>query len=47
MKKVSQARKVYVAPTIKRWGTVADLTKTGQTNPGGDGKGGSATSFGQ
>ena len=34
-------KRVYVAPTLKRWGTVADLTKTGLTNESDDGKNGS------
>ncbi len=35
------AKKVYAAPNLKEWGTVADLTKTGLTNSGDDGKIGS------
>ncbi len=26
----------YSTPRLKRWGSVAELTKVGQTNPGGD-----------
>lgn len=37
----------YAAPTISVWGSVADLTKTGQTMPGGDMKMGSVLSPGQ
>lgn len=40
-------KKEYHKPEIKSWGTVADLTATGQTNPGNDAKGGSAASMGQ
>lgn len=40
-------KKAYTPPKLKKWGTVADLTKTGRTNPGADGKGGSAASQGQ
>lgn len=29
-------RKTYDSPKLIRWGTVADLTKVGQTNPGAD-----------
>ena len=29
-------RKTYSAPQVKRWGTVADLTHVGLTNPGFD-----------
>jgi hypothetical protein len=39
-------KKVYASPSLKKWGKVADLTQTGQTNPGGDGKQGSAASQG-
>jgi hypothetical protein len=39
-------KKPYTSPELKKWGTVADLTQTGMTNPGGDGKGGSASSQG-
>ena len=34
-------RKAYAAPKLKEWGTVADLTRTGLTNSGDDGKVGS------
>ncbi len=37
----SAAKKVYAAPKLKEWGTVADLTKTGLTHSGDDGKIGS------
>ena len=40
-------KKTYSAPTVKRWGSVADLTKTGLTRRGGDGKSGSVGSPGQ
>ena len=40
-------KKGYTPPTLKTWGTVRDLTQTGKTNPGGDGKSGSAASKGQ
>lgn len=39
--------KAYAAPKIDDWGTVADLTETGVTNPGADAKGGSADSKGR
>jgi len=39
-------KKDYHKPEIKAWGTVADLTATGMTNPGNDAKGGSAASMG-
>ena len=29
-------RKAYASPGLSKWGTVADLTQVGQTNPGGD-----------
>jgi hypothetical protein len=32
----------YDEPQIEEWGSVTDLTQTGLTNPGGDGKTGSA-----
>jgi hypothetical protein len=41
-----QEKKQYEKPAISNWGTVADLTKTGRTQPGDDGKGGSAASQG-
>ena len=34
--KPANIRKSYSAPQIKRWGTVADLTHIGLTNPGND-----------
>jgi len=39
-------KKEYCKPEIKAWGTVADLTATGRTNPGNDAKSGSAASMG-
>ncbi|MGB5676019.1 MAG: hypothetical protein WBO43_15920, partial [Gemmatimonadota bacterium] len=39
-------KKEYRKPEIKAWGTVADLTATGMTNPGNDAKAGSAASMG-
>lgn len=36
-------KKDYHKPEIKAWGTVADLTATGQTHPGSDAKMGSVT----
>lgn len=33
-------KKDYVAPTVTRWGTVTDLTKTGNSFRGGDAKNG-------
>ena len=42
------AKKVYTAPKLKEWGSVADLTRTGLTHEGDDGKLGSiAFSHGQ
>ena len=38
---IKNAKKSYNAPSVKRWGTVEDLTKTGLTDNGGDGKIGS------
>ena len=35
------AKRVYTAPKLKEWGTVADLTRTGLTHEGDDGKVGS------
>lgn len=43
MKNESQVKKAYAKPEIKSWGTIMDLTKTGQTHSGGDGKIGSIT----
>ena len=42
-----QTKKTYEPPQLKEWGTVADLTQTGQTMPGQDMKAGSSTSQGQ
>ena len=39
-------KKTYSEPDVTDFGTVADLTETGLTNPGGDGKSGSAPSQG-
>ncbi len=39
-------KKQYEAPQIRDWGTVSELTATGQTNPGADAKNGSASSQG-
>lgn len=39
-------KKQYEAPQITEWGTVAELTATGKTNPGDDAKSGSAASQG-
>lgn len=39
--------KTYSSPSLSEWGSVTELTKTGQTNPGTDGKTGSAPSQGQ
>jgi hypothetical protein len=39
-------KKMYVRPVVEDFGTVTDLTATGQTNPGSDFKGGSAASQG-
>lgn len=39
-------KKAYRKPEIREWGTVADLTATGATNPGSDGKDGSGPSEG-
>ncbi len=41
MKSENLKSKTYTAPLLKKWGTVSDLTLTGGTNPGDDGKGGS------
>lgn len=40
-------KKTYTSPELKKWGKVSDLTKTGGTNPGGDGKSGSRPSNGK
>lgn len=39
-------KKQYRKPEVQDWGTVTDLTATGQTHPGADGKAGSASSQG-
>jgi hypothetical protein len=39
-------KKDYRTPEIQDWGTVTDVTETGLTNPGGDGKSGSRPSQG-
>jgi hypothetical protein len=36
-----KAKSPYQKPELKTWGTIADLTQLGFTNPGGDTKGGS------
>jgi hypothetical protein len=36
----------YIQPELKTIGAVADLTKTGRTNPGPDAKSGSVSSQG-
>ena len=40
-------KKAYTSPSLKKWGKVAELTQTGLTNPGEDGKSGSRPSSGQ
>jgi hypothetical protein len=40
-------KKDYTTPELRTWGTVTDLTQTGKTNPGADGKSGSRPSQGQ
>ena len=40
-------KQVYQKPKLTKYGSVADLTKTGLTNPGADGKIGSAPSHGR
>ena len=42
----SSERKEYQSPQLKRWGTVADLTEVGTTNPGGDVKPSDGSAFG-
>jgi hypothetical protein len=37
----------YTQPHLEAIGSVADLTRTGLTQPGGDGKEGSVASMGQ
>lgn len=39
-------KKTYQPPKLVVLGSVADLTKTGQTHPGGDAKTGSVSSSG-
>ena len=41
-----RTKKLYRSPQLKEWGTVSDLTGTGNTHPGGDLKGGSVLSPG-
>lgn len=41
MKSETNSKKAYKKPEIKAWGTIMDLTKTGKTHAGGDGKIGS------
>lgn len=41
-----EKKREYRKPEIRDWGTVTDLTATGQTNPGSDNKEGSAASEG-
>jgi hypothetical protein len=43
----STDKKGYTSPSLKTWGKVRDLTQTGLTNPGADGKAGSRPSEGQ
>ena len=40
-------KKNYTKPVVRDWGTVSELTATGQTMPGSDAKSGSAQSQGQ
>ncbi len=42
-----ETRAEYSEPVLEEWGTVADQTQTGLTNPGADGKAGSRPSQGQ
>lgn len=39
--------KAYETPSLREWGSVTELTQTGLTNPGTDGKAGSRPSEGQ
>ena len=39
-------KKAYTTPSLTKWGKVAELTQTGKTNPGTDGKSGSRPSQG-
>ena len=41
-----QDKKEYAKPEVTDFGTVADLTQTGQTHPGSDAKSGSRPSQG-
>jgi hypothetical protein len=41
-----ETKKSYTSPELKKWGTVANLTQTGMTNPGDDDKDGSSPSSG-
>lgn len=43
---MSEEKKRYQKPELQDWGTVRELTATGQTNPGGDAKQGSVASRG-
>jgi hypothetical protein len=40
------SKQTYTQPHLEAIGSVADLTRTGATNPGGDGKEGSVASQG-
>lgn len=40
-------KKQYRKPQVRDWGTVTELTATGQTMPGSDAKSGSSSSQGQ
>lgn len=41
MKNTTEIKKAYEAPQITVWGAVADITEVGNSNPGGDARGGS------
>lgn len=41
------AKALYIRPELTIWGKVEDLTLTGGSTPGGDGKEGSVASMGQ
>ena len=41
MSDAQKVKKAYFSPKLVKWGTVADLTKTGLTHEGDDGKIGS------
>lgn len=43
---MAEQREQYEEPKVEEWGSVTDLTQTGGTNPGGDGKSGSVDSQG-